>query len=280
MAKDFMSGIRKTTSQLPASPFSEVEKIKKQITILEELRQFITPLTREEYTVLESNILNHGCKDPLTIWETQKKTVGINDSDETTYVLIDGHNRYTICEKYNLDFKIVLLSFKDIEHVKDYMIDFQLGRRNLSPEQMSFFRGLRYNREKGGKGKYDREEGGTDIAKHLAEEYKVSQRTIKNDGNFAKGIAKFTSLLQQEVLSGTTALSRTYIQELGKRDDIMQGTLTSLEDIIQLPSDSLTPATDELNFRKKEIARIAANLSSKTDYALLVAKVKELKRFM
>lgn len=280
MAKDFMSGIRKTTSQLPSSPFSEVEKIKKQITILDELRQFITPLTHEEYTILESNILNQGCKDPLTVWETTKKTAGLDDTDEIAYVLIDGHNRYSICEKYNLDFKIVLLSFKDIDQVKDYMIDFQLGRRNLSPEQMSFFRGLRYNREKGGKGKYDREDGGMDISKHLAEEYKVSQRTIKNDGNFAKGIAKFIPQLQQEVLSGAAALSRTHIQELGKRDDIMQGTLTSFKSVIEPAEDSADQAADELNLRKKEIARIAANLSSKTEYALLVEKVKELKKFI
>ncbi|AEI51988.1 hypothetical protein [Runella slithyformis] len=279
MAKDFMSGIRKTTSQLPFSPFSEVERIKKQITILEELRQFITPLTNEEYSVLESNILNQGCKDPLTVWETTRKTVFPDDTEERAYVLIDGHNRYTICQKYDLDFKIVLLSFKDIEEVKDYMIDFQLGRRNLNPEQMSFFRGLRYNREKVGKGKYDREEGGMDISKHLAEEYKVSQRTIKNDGNFAKGIAKFIPRLQQEVLSGTTALSRTHIQELGKRDDIAQGTLTTLERIEPAES-SVVPTVDELSIRKKEIARLAVNLSSKTDYSLLLEKVKELKNFI
>lgn len=280
MAKDFMSGMKKATAQLPASPFSEVEKIKRQITVLEELRQFITPLSTEEFAILESNILNMGCKDPLAIWETTKKEAGIEDSEEAAYVLIDGHNRFTICKKYNLDYKIVLLAFDGIEKVKDYMIDFQLGRRNLTPEQMSFFRGLRYNREKGGKGKYDREEGGFDISRQLAEEYKVSQRTIKNDGNFAKGIAKLTPELQQQVLGGITPLNRTIIQDIGKREDIQEGSLKVIEEIIE-PSTVLTsPYLDELNQRKKEIARIAGQLASKSDYALLVQKVKELKNYL
>lgn len=162
MAKDFMSGMKKVSTQLPSSAFSEIEKIKKQIVVIEELRQFITPLTPEEYKTLEANILQQGCKDPLTIWETTHQIVGIDDTDKKVYVLIDGHNRYKICEQYGIDYKIAVLSFEDLEKVKDYMIDFQLGRRNLSPEQISYFRGLRYNREKGGKGKYSREIGGLD----------------------------------------------------------------------------------------------------------------------
>lgn len=280
MAKDFMSGIKKATAQLPASPFSEVEKIKRQITVLEELRQFITPLSTEEFAILESNILNMGCKDPLAIWETTNKEAGINDSEEAAYVLIDGHNRFTICKKYNIDYKIVLLAFDNIEKVKDYMIDFQLGRRNLTPEQMSFFRGLRYNREKGSKGKYDRDEGGFDISMQLAQEYKVSQRTIKNDGNFAKGIAKLTPELQQQVLGGITTLNRTIIQDIGKRDDIQEGSLKVIEEIIEPATVITSSYLDELNQRKKEIARIAGQLVSKSDYSLLVQKVKELKNYL
>jgi hypothetical protein len=280
MAKDFMSGIKKATAQLPASPFSEVEKIKRQITVLEELRQFITPLSTEEFAILESNILNMGCKDPLAIWETTNKEAGINDSEEAAYVLIDGHNRFTICKKYNIDYKIVLLTFDNIEKVKDYMIDFQLGRRNLTPEQMSFFRGLRYNREKGSKGKYDRDERGFDISMQLAQEYKVSQRTIKNDGNFAKGIAKLTPELQQQVLGGITTLNRTIIQDIGKRDDIQEGSLKVIEEIIEPATVITSSYLDELNQRKKEIARIAGQLVSKSDYSLLVQKVKELKKYL
>lgn len=281
MAKDFMSGIKKATAQIPTSTFSEVEKIKKQIVVIDELRQFITPLTAEELQILENNIKAQGCKDPLAIWETSHREAGIDDSDEIAHVLVDGHNRYNICTKYNIDFKITILKFEGIEKVKDFMIDYQLGRRNLTPEQLSFFRGLRYNREKGGKGKYDREEGSVDISKALAEEFNVSQRTIKNDGNFAKGISKLIPELQQQVLAGNTPFNRTVIQDIGKRDDISEGSLVS---VAQLGSDTieetLSPYLEEFSQRKKEIARLAANLSSKSDYSQLVQKVKELKKFI
>lgn len=280
MAKDFMAGMKKVSSQLPSSSFSEIEKIKKQIVISEELRQFITPLTTEEYRTLEANLLKQGCKDPLTVWETTNQMAGLGEDDQTVYVLIDGHNRHKICEQYNIDYKIALLKFDDIEKVKDYMIDFQLGRRNLTPEQMSYFRGLRYNREKGGKGKYDREAGSIDLSKQLADEFQVSQRTIKNDGNFALGVSKFAPELQQQVLSGATHLSRTTVQDLAKREDIAAGTLQSLDALAEPASNLPSPFLNEAAQLKKEIARLVTNVSSKADYAVIVQKVKELKKYI
>lgn len=280
MAKDFMSGMKKVSTQLPSSAFSEIEKIKKQIVVIEELRQFITPLTPEEYKTLEANILQQGCKDPLTIWETTHQIVGIDDTDKKVYVLIDGHNRYKICEQYGIDYKIAVLSFEDLEKVKDYMIDFQLGRRNLSPEQISYFRGLRYNREKGGKGKYSREIGGLDWSKQLAKEFQVSQRTIKNDGNFAEGIAKLAPALQQKVLSGKANLSRTAIQDLGKKVDIGEGAVASLKLIAETTATVSSTQMEEAIKRRKEIAKLVMSCASKSEYTALIKKVKELKNFI
>jgi hypothetical protein len=51
-------------------------------------------------------------------------------------VLIDGHNRYEICSKYDLPFKTVHNdSFKSLEDVLLWMIDNQLGRRSVSDFQ-------------------------------------------------------------------------------------------------------------------------------------------------
>ena len=52
------------------------------ITINEELRSFIDPLTAIEYEALERSLLAEGCRDALVLWGE---------------VLIDGHNRYDIC---------------------------------------------------------------------------------------------------------------------------------------------------------------------------------------
>jgi len=66
----------------------------------------------------------------------------------------------------------------------------QLGRRNLTPDQMSLLRGRRYNRAKGKQGgdhrsKYQNDTL-IDTAARLAKEHGVSAPTIKRDGQFAR----------------------------------------------------------------------------------------------
>ena len=138
----------------------QFEEIKKQIRILPELEQLIPPLLAEEVNQLEQNILREGCREALLVWQTTEETI-----DPTTisklpnlYILIDGHNRYSICSKHGIDFKIHLIDFKSLYDVRQYMIDNQLGRRNLTAEQVSYLRGMKYLTEKQEKGKYERSE--------------------------------------------------------------------------------------------------------------------------
>jgi hypothetical protein len=83
--------------------FSSTEYIKKNIVVLDELRDLIPPLLATELAALKDNLLKHGCKDPLKVWQTSSKTIQIgNNDDDTVYVLIDGHNRYRLCTELNL----------------------------------------------------------------------------------------------------------------------------------------------------------------------------------
>ncbi len=91
------------------------------IVINEELKQYIDPLTPNEYAALERSLLAEGCRDALVLWGD---------------VLIDGHNRYEICSKYDLPFKTIQNdSFGSLEDVLLWMIDNQLGRRSVSDFQ-------------------------------------------------------------------------------------------------------------------------------------------------
>jgi len=158
-----------------------------EIRIDPELQRLIPPLTTEEYSQLETNLLTDGCRDPLVVWKR---------NDET--ILLDGHNRLKICEAHGLDYAVVEETLPDIESAKNWMDANQLGRRNLTRELMSKIRGRRYNREKktvpnpdgiGGKsGKIVKGKNCPQqtTAKKLATEYGVSERTIKNDGKFAE----------------------------------------------------------------------------------------------
>jgi len=91
------------------------------ITINDELLQYIDPLTANEYAALERSLLAEGCRDALVLWGE---------------VLVDGHNRYEICRKHGIDFKTVQnTSFASIDDVMLWMIDNQLGRRSVTDFQ-------------------------------------------------------------------------------------------------------------------------------------------------
>jgi hypothetical protein len=91
------------------------------IIVNEELKAYIDPLTPEEYESLERSILAEGCRDALVLWGD---------------VLIDGHNRYAICQKHGLPFQTIQSTlFKSMEAVHLWMIDQHLGRRSVSDFQ-------------------------------------------------------------------------------------------------------------------------------------------------
>src|SRR6478736_5058188 len=91
------------------------------IVVNEELKSYIDPLTPDEYESLERSILAEGCRDALVLWGE---------------VLVDGHNRYGICQKHGVPFQTVQNErFQSIEDVHLWMIDQHLGRRSVSDFQ-------------------------------------------------------------------------------------------------------------------------------------------------
>lgn len=201
--KDFMSLMKEKTVEMKPSVLSAEENIKRQIVVLDQLRDLIPPLTADELELLEQNILKYGVKDPLMIWETTDVIAGLGNLNVGVYVLVDGHNRNQIIQKHSLDYRINIMQFPSIDEVKEYMIDYQLGRRNLTPEQTSYLRGLRYNQQKTRRGRNSGTlEPPTNMAETLATEYGVSSRTIKRDGEFAASLEKLPPETKRDILAG------------------------------------------------------------------------------
>jgi N6-adenosine-specific RNA methylase IME4 len=86
------------------------------LTIDDEFKNLIPPLTADEYRGLEESILAEGCRDSLIAWHG---------------ILIDGHNRYSICEKYGLPFNVTETNFESRDAAIEWIIKNQFGRRNL-----------------------------------------------------------------------------------------------------------------------------------------------------
>ncbi len=88
-----------------------------ELRIDPELQVFITPLSADEYHNLEVDILANGCREPLVVWNG---------------VIVDGHHRYEICRRHDLDFKAREESFSSKIEAMLWMYKEQNCRRNLS----------------------------------------------------------------------------------------------------------------------------------------------------
>ncbi|MEA5460888.1 hypothetical protein VB796_17645 [Arcicella sp. LKC2W] len=193
------------------------ENIKKKIIIVDELNELIKPLQEDEYEQLKANILQNGCQDTIKIWQTFEKVINPNhESDEEIFVLVDGHNRFKICQENQIPYNISILNFETLEDAKSFMIDLQLGRRNVNPIEISYYRGLQYNRFKWVGLEQNSEEDSKKTAVAIGEQYNVDERTIRRDGQFAEGLEMLTKELKNEVLEGKVKISKKDLQKLSK----------------------------------------------------------------
>ena len=88
-----------------------------EVKIKQEFINLIPPPTQVERDGLEASILAEGCRDALVLWNGY---------------IVDGHNRYAICEEHDIDFDTVSREFEDENAAKLWMIDNQNARRNLT----------------------------------------------------------------------------------------------------------------------------------------------------
>lgn len=174
--------------------------------INDEIKSLIPPLTETEYSLLEQSILEEGCRDALITWNG---------------TLLDGHNRYEICTKHNIEFYTIEKDFENKEDAMDWMDKNQLGRRNLTPDQRQIIIGRRYNREKKTPETQNRGnrftvkvEGGQTVpplktADAIAREAGVSDRTVKRyakSAEFYSELEKSEPELATKIWSGETTL--------------------------------------------------------------------------
>lgn len=153
------------------------------ITVDPEFHDLIPPLSDIERIQLEDNLTREGCRDPLVVWY----------QDDDNCILIDGHNRFEICERNEIEFALVEMKFGERREVIDWICRNQLGRRNLSPADASELRGRMYNgRKKAAHRPEKRGQNDPVIAERtadaVAKETGVSARTVKRDGKYAEAV--------------------------------------------------------------------------------------------
>ena len=111
----------------------------KKIEINEKFRKYLFPLSNEEYETLKESIKNEGLIQPITIW---------NDYFNESSYIVDGHNRYNICNELNIEPLFIEKEFKTEDDVLEWIDRNQFGRRNLNDLQRKIVIGRMYESRK------------------------------------------------------------------------------------------------------------------------------------
>lgn len=230
----------------------------KELKIDPELKDLLPPLTDEEYKQLEKNIVDNGFDRNFPIMEWHG-------------YIADGHNRYSICKKHNIDPVIGTLAYDTKEEVMEWMLDIQLGRRNLSPIQRIaitekyrpiYERQAQENQSKAGgdrKSEYyqksltenlpqaiSTKDRNPTTDKKLSDIAGVSEKTYRMG---AKVLNSDNDELKQRVLSGETSISAGY-KELtqcknGEKANSEREVNNKLSSIITKPTIPKTQISEE-----------------------------------
>lgn len=180
-----------------------------KIIILEELKRFIPPMLPTERETLKKSILREGCKTPLVVW--RKETPKIEKTynrvtrlyDEAVvgvdfeYILVDGHNRKSICDELAISYSIEEREFADMLEVREYMVQVQNSRRNLGALQRAYMIGAHYDSIKSDKlynlnivnrGSKVEGEISQNTAVLLARQYATSESSVKRSYSLYKAM--------------------------------------------------------------------------------------------
>lgn len=183
-----------------------------KLTVKKEFKDLIPPLTKEEFEQLEQNCLKDGIRDLIITWNG---------------FIIDGHNRYEIAQKHNLDYKSQEKEFNSEQDVKEWMILHQFGRRNLSNYQRSI---LALQLEDVFKAKAKENQGvrtdltsvrnltNVDTKKELAKVAQVSHDTIAKVKHIEQ---KATPEIKAKLNTGEVSINQAY-QEIKKEEKQIQ----------------------------------------------------------
>ena len=216
----------------------------KELKIDPELRDLLPPLAEDEYKQLEKNIVGNGFDRNFPIMEWHG-------------FIVDGHNRYSICRKHNIEYTVGTLAYETKEEVMRWMLDIQLGRRNLTPiQRISVAEKHRALFEAQAKERQATSTGGShpQLTPEMVEAEKGKNRTENETNSKLAAIAGVkretyrmgskilnsdNDELKQRVLSGKTSITAGYKELQNKNkpkaDDVAKKKADVAEKVVEKP---------------------------------------------
>lgn len=191
------------------------------LVIDKEFENLLPVLTSDEFDKLEKSILKNGLLDPIKIWQ---------DPQTNQFVIIDGHNRYKILRKNNIELRCLdnykILHKDELstrEEVKQWMLEQQLGRRNLSEAE-----------------KYE-----------IVQRFKIviKQKAKENQSSGGKGLSNLSKVNTRKEMAKAVGVSEGTYQ---KMERVMQSDNEELKQKLRKKKISVDKAYQEVNSKKKQ----------------------------
>lgn len=111
-----------------AASKSQATSVKKlaqewQLTVDKDLHDLLVfPGDEQRIKMLEGQIVEEGCRDPLVVWRE-------------TNIIVDGNTRHDICMRNSIPFAVVFMHFESKSDAMQWAKDNQNNRRNMTTPQ-------------------------------------------------------------------------------------------------------------------------------------------------
>ena len=235
-------------------------KIMRELKFDPELKNLLPPLTDEEYKQLEKNIVDNGFDRNFPIMEWHG-------------YIADGHNRYSICRKHDIEPVIGTLAYNTKEEVMEWMLDIQLGRRNLSPIQRiavaEKYRPIYEKQAKERQSKYygNQYDNRSAIPSNLTEVQTNKKRENETNAKLAdiagvkpttykmgaKVLNSDNEDIKQRVLSGETSISAGYKELIQEKNERKINTNREENNMSSSPTTKQTTPKTQISEETKQI---------------------------
>jgi N6-adenosine-specific RNA methylase IME4 len=153
----------------------------------------------------------------LVVWPTERGLV-----------LVDGHHRLAICRRHGLPFRVEERHFESRDAALAEIVNTQLARRNLTDSWSKYLLGRDYEAGKRQGARTDLTSGNSchkSTAERIAEERRVSERTVRNSADFARAIdriAKVNPAAKVAILSEKLHLTQNDAIELADQPAVIE----------------------------------------------------------
>lgn len=195
--------------------------VTEKLKINPELKELLPALTESEFEQLEANILASPERVAVVVWKEKE-------------VLLDGHNRYAVCRKHKLPYRVDQVSLPDMDAARLWVINEHLGRRHFSEGQKSYWRAKQYEYRKKpeGRPKGELDQNGlvsqpkqnkqdvVSTRQAVAKEHGVGEQTIERDVRYARDIDAIAAAAGDDaknaILTGKVRMTRQEVQEVAE----------------------------------------------------------------